>query len=63
MPMEESNPQMSPLIKIKDEPIDEGYDAALLPQSSIRQVKEELEHQEVCMRRQSIHLLAMLLSH
>uniref|UniRef100_A0A4W6FBU1 TRASH domain-containing protein n=1 Tax=Lates calcarifer TaxID=8187 RepID=A0A4W6FBU1_LATCA len=34
-------------INIKDEPIDEGYDAALLPQSSIRQIKEELEHQEV----------------
>lgn len=45
--MEESNPQMSPPIKIKDEPIDEGYDAALLPQSSIRQIKEELEQQEV----------------
>lgn len=45
--MEESNPQMSPPINIKDEPIDEGYDAALLPQSSIRQIKEELEHQEV----------------
>lgn len=44
--MEDSNPQMSP-INIKDEPIDEGYDAALLPQSSIRQIKEELEHQEV----------------
>lgn len=39
---------MSPNINIKDEPIDEGYDAALLPQSSIRQIKEELEHQEVC---------------
>ncbi|XP_046873791.1 zinc finger MYM-type protein 4 isoform X1 [Hypomesus transpacificus] len=36
----------SPLIKIKDEPIDEDYDAALLPQSSSRQVKEELENQE-----------------
>lgn len=54
-PMEESNPQTSPPpppppppIRIKDEPIDEGYDAALLPQSSIRQIKEELEQQEVC---------------
>ena len=37
----------SPLINIKDEPIDEDYDAALLPQSSSRQVKEELENQEV----------------
>lgn len=45
--MEDSNPPMSPSINIKDEPIDEGYDAALLPQSSIRQIKEELEHQEV----------------
>ncbi len=45
--MEDSNPRLSPTINIKDEPIDEGYDAALLPQSSIRQIKEELEHQEV----------------
>lgn len=44
--MEDSNPPMSP-VNIKDEPIDEGYDAALLPQSSIRQIKEELEQQEV----------------
>lgn len=46
-PMEDSNPAMSPTINIKDEPIDEGYDKALLPQSSIRQIKEELENQEV----------------
>lgn len=51
--MEDSNPQMSPPINIKDEPIDEGYDAALLPQSSIRQIKEELEHQEVGVERES----------
>lgn len=51
--MEESNPQMSPPINIKDEPIDEGYDAALLPQSSIRQIKEELEHQEVGVEREN----------
>lgn len=51
-PVEESNPPISP-INIKDEPIDEGYDAALLPQSSIRQIKEELEHQEVGVGRQS----------
>lgn len=51
--MEESNPRMSPPIKIKDEPIDEGYDAALLPQSSIRQIKEELEQQEVSVGRES----------
>lgn len=38
---------MSPTINIKDEPIDEGYDAALLPQGSIRQIKEELDTQEV----------------
>lgn len=49
--MEDSNPRMSPPINIKDEPIDEGYDAALLPQSSIRQIKEELE-QEVGMEQQ-----------
>lgn len=52
--MEDSNPQMSPTINIKDEPIDEGYDAALLPQSSIRQIKEELEHQEVNVERESV---------
>lgn len=51
VPMEESNPQISSPINIKDEPIDEGYDAALLPQSSIRQIKEELEHQEVGVER------------
>lgn len=37
-----------PPITIKDEPIDEGYNAALLPQSSARQIKEELEQQDVC---------------
>lgn len=63
-PMEESNTQTSPPppppppIRIKDEPIDEGYDAALLPQSSIRQIKEELEQQEVCVRA-CVHLLFM----
>lgn len=46
-PVEESNPPLSAPINIKDEPIDEGYDAALLPQSSVKQIKEELEHQEV----------------
>ncbi|XP_045918869.1 zinc finger MYM-type protein 4 isoform X3 [Micropterus dolomieu] len=54
-PMEDSNPQMSPTINIKDEPIDEGYDAALLPQSSIRQIKEELEHQEEELRISSVY--------
>lgn len=38
-----------PPITIKDEPIDEGYNAALLPQSSARQIKEELEQQDVCL--------------
>lgn len=46
--MEESSPPLSAPINIKDEPIDEGYDAALLPQNSVKQIKEELEHQEVC---------------
>lgn len=55
--MEDSNPPISPSINIKDEPIDEGYDAALLPQSSIRQIKEELEHQEVRVWRESESLL------
>ncbi|XP_010765806.1 uncharacterized protein isoform X2 [Notothenia coriiceps] len=51
-PMEDSSP---PPINIKDEPIDEGYDAALLPQSSIRQIKEELEHQEEELRISSVY--------
>ncbi|XP_042356199.1 zinc finger MYM-type protein 4-like isoform X3 [Plectropomus leopardus] len=51
-PMEDSNP---PSVNIKDEPIDEGYDAALLPQSSIRQIKEELEHQEEELRISSVY--------
>uniref|UniRef100_UPI0037E988C6 zinc finger MYM-type protein 4-like n=1 Tax=Semicossyphus pulcher TaxID=241346 RepID=UPI0037E988C6 len=54
-PMEDSNPPMSPTINIKDEPIDEGYDAALLPQSSIRQIKEELEQQEEELRISSVY--------
>uniref|UniRef100_A0A673C2N4 Zinc finger MYM-type protein 4-like n=1 Tax=Sphaeramia orbicularis TaxID=375764 RepID=A0A673C2N4_9TELE len=41
----ESDPPMSPNVNIKEEPIDEGYDAALLPQSSIRQIKEELDQE------------------
>ncbi|XP_017577082.1 uncharacterized protein si:ch211-266o15.1 isoform X1 [Pygocentrus nattereri] len=36
----------SPLMKIKDEPIDEGYDKALIPPSDISRVKEELENGE-----------------
>ncbi|XP_029349151.1 zinc finger MYM-type protein 4 isoform X2 [Echeneis naucrates] len=54
-PVEDSNPPISPSVKIKDEPIDEGYDAALLPQSSIRQIKEELEHQEEELRISSVY--------
>ncbi|XP_040055245.2 zinc finger MYM-type protein 4-like isoform X2 [Gasterosteus aculeatus] len=54
-PMEDSNPAMSPTINIKDEPIDEGYDKALLPQSSIRQIKEELENQEEELRISSVY--------
>ncbi|XP_034714500.1 zinc finger MYM-type protein 4-like isoform X5 [Etheostoma cragini] len=54
-PMADSNPPISPSINIKDEPIDEGYDAALLPQSSIRQIKEELEHQEEELRISSVY--------
>ncbi|XP_034531021.1 zinc finger MYM-type protein 4-like isoform X2 [Notolabrus celidotus] len=53
-PMEDSNPPISP-VNIKDEPIDEGYDAALLPQSSIRQIKEELEQQEEELRISSVY--------
>ncbi|XP_039994097.1 zinc finger MYM-type protein 4 isoform X2 [Xiphias gladius] len=54
-PVEDSNPPLSPSINIKEEPIDEGYDAALLPQSSIRQIKEELEHQEEELRISSVY--------
>lgn len=49
-PVEGSNPPASPGITIKDEPIDEGYDAALVPQSSTKQIKEELDQQEVDMK-------------
>lgn len=59
-PVEESDPPLSAPINIKDEPIDEGYDAALLPQNSIKQIKEELEHQEVCV--QSGRLLFMFVA-
>ncbi|CAN9502578.1 unnamed protein product [Ophioblennius macclurei] len=45
-PMEDSNPPASPTPIIKEEPIDEGYDAALLPQNSAKQIKEELEQEE-----------------
>ncbi|KAF7665300.1 hypothetical protein LDENG_00144680 [Lucifuga dentata] len=54
-PTEDSNPPMSPSATIKEEPIDEGYDAALLPQSSIRQIKEELDHQEEELRISSVY--------
>lgn len=49
-PVEESNPPPCPPVNIKDEPIDEGYDAALLPQSAARQVKEEMEQVGVMTR-------------
>ncbi|XP_028293471.1 zinc finger MYM-type protein 4-like isoform X2 [Gouania willdenowi] len=45
-PVEDNNHPVSPSVNIKDEPEDEGYDAALLPQSSARQIKEELEQEE-----------------
>lgn len=45
---------MSPNVNIKEEPIDEGYDAALLPQNSIKHIKEELEHQEEELRISSV---------
>ncbi|XP_060918649.1 zinc finger MYM-type protein 4 [Labrus mixtus] len=54
-PVEDSNPPTSPAVNIKDEPIDEGYDAALLPQSSIKQIKEELEQQEEELRISSVY--------
>lgn len=51
-PVDECNAEAesaaAPPITIKDEPIDEGYNAALLPQSTARQIKEELEQQDVC---------------
>ncbi|XP_056867750.1 zinc finger MYM-type protein 4-like isoform X2 [Takifugu flavidus] len=54
-PVEESTPPLPAPISIKDEPIDEGYDAALLPQNSIKQIKEELEHQEEELRISSVY--------
>lgn len=48
-------PPISPLMKIKDEPMDEGYDSALLPQASLRQIKEELEHEEDELRISSVY--------
>ncbi|XP_028994421.1 zinc finger MYM-type protein 4-like isoform X2 [Betta splendens] len=54
-PVEDSAPPTLPNVNIKDEPIDEGYNAALLPQSSIRQIKEELEHQEEELRISSVY--------
>lgn len=53
---------MLPNVNIKDEPIDEGYNAALLPQSSIRQIKEELEHQEVGVERGRHHYVSVVYS-
>ncbi|KAK0132547.1 Zinc finger MYM-type protein 4 [Merluccius polli] len=44
----------APILSIKDEPVDEGYDAALLPQSSISKIKEELEHKEEELRISSV---------
>ncbi|KAM9777908.1 zinc finger MYM-type protein 4-like [Neosynchiropus ocellatus] len=49
------DPPMSPIANIKDEPIDEGYDAALLPQGSIAEIKEELEHEEEQLRISSVY--------
>ncbi|XP_019731663.1 zinc finger MYM-type protein 4-like isoform X2 [Hippocampus comes] len=54
-PVEDSNPPISPNITIKDEPIDEGYNAALQPQTTVRQIKEELDHQEEELRISSVY--------
>ncbi|XP_037097576.1 zinc finger MYM-type protein 4-like isoform X3 [Syngnathus acus] len=54
-PVEARNPPMSPNITIKDEPVDEGYNAAVLPQSTVRHVKEELDHQEEELRISSVY--------
>ncbi|CAB1335414.1 unnamed protein product [Coregonus sp. 'balchen'] len=40
--VDREEPPISPLMNIKDEPIDEGYDCALLP--STRSIKEELDN-------------------
>ncbi|XP_072314407.1 zinc finger MYM-type protein 4-like [Eucyclogobius newberryi] len=45
-PPQNVDPPLSPNVNIKEEPIDEEYDAALLPQSSIKDIKEELEQEE-----------------
>ncbi|RXN08835.1 zinc finger MYM-type 4-like protein [Labeo rohita] len=36
----------SPVIQIKDEPVDEEYDKALMPQSDMSRIKQELENNE-----------------
>ncbi|XP_075879607.1 zinc finger MYM-type protein 4-like isoform X2 [Nelusetta ayraudi] len=58
-PVEECSAEATPAppapITIKDEPIDEGYNAALLPQSSARQIKEELEQQDEELRISSVY--------
>lgn len=36
----------SPVIRIKDEPIDEDYDKALMPQSDVSRIKQELDGSE-----------------
>uniref|UniRef100_H2MTV1 TRASH domain-containing protein n=1 Tax=Oryzias latipes TaxID=8090 RepID=H2MTV1_ORYLA len=54
-PVEDGNTPASPGITIKDEPVDEGYDAALLPQSSTKQIKEELDQQEEELRISSVY--------
>lgn len=47
-------PPISPLMNIKDEPIDEGYDCALLP--STRSIKQELDNTTPEVRQRS-HVL------
>uniref|UniRef100_A0A3B5M2I8 TRASH domain-containing protein n=1 Tax=Xiphophorus couchianus TaxID=32473 RepID=A0A3B5M2I8_9TELE len=54
---ENRNPPPSPRVNIKDEPIDEGYDAALLPQNSTKQIKEELEQEVAVPAPTTTHIL------
>lgn len=48
IPTESANRETnySPVIRIKDEPIDEDYDKALIPQSDVSRIKQELENNE-----------------
>lgn len=49
-PLQDKESHFSPVIQIKDEPIDEDYDKALVPQSDTSNVKQEVNEIEVRFR-------------